>query len=78
MKNHTIENPVSSPRRRLFGAVAGAVAGVVGWAIGSRPESPASPAKNASSAVGSSEPARAPSAGPIVVKPAPHSVKRHG
>ena len=77
MKNHPIESPVSAPRRRLFGAMAGAVAGMVGWKVGSRKESPASPGK-VLSASGSNDPAPASSTSPIVVQPAPHSVKRHG
>jgi hypothetical protein len=76
MKNHQSEIHVSTPRRRLFGAVAGTLAGIVGLKVGSRKQALAS--TTVSSALGSNEPARAPSSNPIVVQPAPHSVKRHG
>ncbi len=78
MKDHQIQSCVSTPRRRLFGAVAGAVAGLFGWKLGNRTRTSASSAAPDWPAAEASAPAQVPSTNPIVVKTAPRSVKRHG
>jgi hypothetical protein len=76
MKSPHNDNHVISPRRHLLGAVAAAVTGIVGVKLGRRertaPLAAVPSSDGAVETIASGRPSR------IVVKPAPHSVKRHG
>lgn len=81
MKNQQMESHLNPPRRRLLGVVAGGIAGLVGLKLGRREPAEAAASIEASSGkAASGETGRPPqkSSAAIVVKPAPHSVKRHG
>jgi hypothetical protein len=71
-----IESHLNPPRRRLLGVVAGGIAGLVGLKLGRREQAMALPSTQDSST--DERRTREPSRAAIVVKPAPHSVKRHG
>lgn len=76
-----MEEHVKSPRRHVLGAIASAVAGLLVSSLGRRERPAKQAAKPATSdaaatgVVASSSPATSPR---LVVKPARHSVKRHG
>jgi len=76
MKAPQNDKHVTPHRRQLFGALAGAVTGLVGLKLGRSERTVQPPAAPLADAALDPVPSTSPSR--IVVKPAPHSVKRHG